>query len=79
MWPLLKQEGLKRSNRFPCLLPERGELAGSLYGVKVGGVSKGQVGDLGGLPIPLVVLSARGTRSTLPDTLVLLLTPCFCS
>ena len=42
-------------------------------------MSKGQVGDLGGLPIPLVVLSARGTRSTLPDTLVLLLTPCFCS
>ena len=64
---------MKISNRLPCSLPEAGH-AGSFYGVRVGGVSRGWAGGgLGDLPTLLVVWGAEGMCSTL----LLLQTPGF--
>ena len=70
LWRL--QEGVKTSNRFPCTLSEQGASWFLIWGEGSGCVQgSGRRAGLRVLPTPLVVLCARGMRSTL----LLLLTP----
>ena len=73
--PLPQQVGSEKKLQVPSSLTE-GHRACSLYGARVGVYPGGWAGGLalGGLPNPLVAVSAEDTHSTL----LLLPTPCFC-